>query len=71
MTRASKDKCLIEVAGAGKNSGNNIQQWEPNNNACQKWKANRYNYDVNLTMSVAKTQVFKDKDCVHTVVYIK
>ena len=71
LTRASKDKCLIEVAGAGKNSGNNIQQWEPNNNACQKWKANRYNYDVNLTMSITKTQVYKDEDCVHTVVYIK
>ena len=71
LTRASKEKCLVEIASAGIVSGNNVQHWEPTNHNCQRWKANKYNYDVNLTMSVAKTQVFKDKDCVHTVVYIK
>ncbi len=37
ITRASKDKCLIETDSASKENGANIQQWESNGNACQKW----------------------------------
>jgi len=73
LSRSSKEKCLVEVASAGIGSGNNVQQWEPTNHACQKWKVNKYNLDVNLTMSnpIVKTQVFKDDDCVHTVIFMK
>ena len=73
LTRPSKEKCLVEVASAGTNSGNNVQQWEHTNHACQKWKLNKYALDVNLTMSnpIVKTQVFKDDDCVHTVIFMK
>lgn len=39
MTRASKDKCLIETANASTAKGANIQQWEANGNNCQKWNA--------------------------------
>lgn len=38
ITHASKDKCLVEVAGASKNSGANVQQWEITDSSCQKWK---------------------------------
>ena len=73
LTRPSKEKCLVEVASAGTGSGNNVQQWEHTNHACQKWKLNKYTLDVNLTMSnpIVKTQVFKDNDCVHTVIFMK
>lgn len=39
MTRASKDSCYIEVAGAGNDSGANVQQWEDTGSDCQKWAA--------------------------------
>ena len=71
LSRYSKDKCLIEIAGAGTGAGNNVQQWEATNNKCQKWKANKYTYDVNLTMSAPVTKVYKDDECVHTVVFVK
>ena len=43
------------------------------NNFCQKWNILPYSLDANLTMSnpIVKTQVFKDKDYVHTVVFMK
>ena len=39
ITHASKDACLVEVAAASKESGANVQQYAPTNNACQKWNA--------------------------------
>lgn len=39
LTRASKDKCVVEVASASKDKGANVQQWTPNGNNCQKWNA--------------------------------
>lgn len=39
MTRASKDSCLVETAGASSEGGANIQQWSPTNSNCQKWSA--------------------------------
>lgn len=37
LTHASKDACLVEVGAASKESGANVQQWEPTNSPCQKW----------------------------------
>lgn len=37
ITHASKDKCLVEVASASKDSGANVQQWEITNSGGQKW----------------------------------
>lgn len=39
LTRASKDACFVEVAGADKKSGANVQQWEDTASNCQKWAA--------------------------------
>ncbi len=39
-TRASRDAAVVEIANAGIGSGDNVQQWEPNGNACQKWVLN-------------------------------
>ena len=37
LSHASKDARLVEAAGASKDNGANIQQWEPTNSSCQKW----------------------------------
>jgi len=37
ITHASKDKCLVEIADASKDSGANVQQWQTTNSKCQKW----------------------------------
>jgi lysophospholipase L1-like esterase len=38
LTRASRDASAVEVGSAAENSGANIQQWEVNGHACQKWE---------------------------------
>ena len=42
----------------------------PTNNPCQCWKANIIT-DVSLSQKPIKTLIYKDNDCVHTVVFIK
>lgn len=37
LTRASRDKCGLEVTGAETSNGSNIQQWTINGLSCQKW----------------------------------
>ena len=70
LTRASRDACYVEVANATNVNGGNIQQWEPTNHACQSWNANIVD-EVSLSLNAVKTRIYKDKDCVHTVVFIK
>lgn len=38
VTRSSKDLSCVEIADASKASGANVQQWQWNDNNCQKWK---------------------------------
>ncbi len=37
ITHASKDACLVEVNGASKENGANVQQYAPTNSPCQNW----------------------------------
>ncbi len=46
MTRASKDKCFVEVSAASKDSGANVQQWSFTDNDCQKWNAKTFEVTV-------------------------
>ena len=83
--RMSKEELLLEVANAGADDGNNVQHWVPTNHACQKWKLNivtEVKKDAEETklkatknsinsLNVVKTKMYKDKDCVHTVVFVK
>ena len=72
MSRASKENCYVEVANANTKSGANIQQWEATNHSCQNWKLNEVNEDnTSLSLSIVKTEVYKNDDCMHTVVYVK
>ena len=70
LTRASKDDCCVEVVYASMEAGGNVQQWGPTNHACQWWKANIVTGD-SLSQKPVKTLVYKDNDCVHTVIFIK
>ncbi len=57
MSRASKDACLVEIGYASKDSGANVQQWEPTNNACQNWVANTETTTVATTTTTTTTTV--------------
>lgn len=46
VTRASKDSSCVEVADASKHSGANVQQWEWNENDCQKWVLQKVDYTL-------------------------
>ena len=37
LSHSSNDACLVEVDGASKDGGANIQQYAPTNSPCQKW----------------------------------
>ncbi len=39
-SRASGEKCVLEVKNAYTTSGANVQQWEKNGHACQNWYVN-------------------------------
>lgn len=54
LTRASKDSCFVETAGASKESGANVQQWENTESPCQKWSAETVT-TTKATTTTAKT----------------
>ena len=81
-TKVTSGNSAVEVAGAGKGSGNNIQQWNLNNYPNQNWKfiavdSTTLKSNKNKAMKfstgeeVVKTEVYKSDDCVHTVVFVK
>ena len=70
LTRASREVCYVEVANASTANGANVQHWEPTNHSCQSWNANIVD-EVALTLNAVKTRIYKDNDCVHTVVFVK
>ena len=55
MTRSSKDSKILEVSGASKDYGANVQQWELNGNDCQKWIAITEDLPVTETTTVTTT----------------
>ncbi|MGN1225247.1 MAG: RICIN domain-containing protein [Ruminococcus sp.] len=46
VTRASKDLSCVEVADAATNGGAIVQQWEWNDNTCQKWVLEKVDYTL-------------------------
>ena len=59
---------VIEVLNASKDNGENIQQGQFTDNNCQKGKANIIS---DITLSISNTKVYKEKDSIHTVVFVK
>lgn len=72
MTLASKDLYFIEVINASTQNGANVQQWEATNHVCQNWNLNEVS-EAKLLKSLKeiRTEVYKDDDFVHTVVFVK
>ena len=70
MTKISKDACFIEVINASTEDGGNVQQWVVTNHPCQNWKLNEVS-NVESQLSIVKTKIYKNDDCVHTVVFVK
>jgi len=72
MTRAARDACYIEVVNSSVLSEGNVQQWASTNNACQNWYANIISNDeISANFNTIRIDIFKDNDCVHTVVFVK
>ena len=79
-TKITNNGSAVEVADAGKGSGDNIQQWSLNNYPNQNWIFEPATVSVRLRgknpnsgekMEVVKTEIYKEKDLVHTVVFVK
>ena len=84
MDRLSKEELLLEVTNAGEDDGDNVQHWVPTNHDCQKWKLNIVTEEKNsdeetklktaknsINFNIVKTETYKDKEFVHTVVFVK
>ena len=54
LTRATRDAAAVEVASASTGSGANIQQWEVNGHACQKWEMTEVD-DIVITVPPTTT----------------
>ena len=82
-TKVSNDKSAVEIANAGKGSGDNVQQWLLNDHPNQNWIFESVNMNMELdsknnkisknpnNKEIVKTKVYKDDGCVHTVVFVK
>jgi len=55
LTRASKDKCGLEVIKAETSNGSNIQQWTINGASCQNWVLETIEPPVTTTAPVITT----------------
>lgn len=55
LSHTSKDTCLVEVGGASKEMGANIQQWGPTGSSCQKWNAATETTATTTTMTTTTT----------------
>lgn len=55
VTRATNGASAVEVESAYTNNGANIQQWELNGHACQKWIAEKVQYNTVTTTTVTTT----------------
>ena len=79
-TKITNNESAVEIADAGKGSGDNVQQWSLNNYPNQDWifepatmslKLRGKNPEKINEKEVIKTDMFKSKDLVHTVVFVK
>lgn len=58
VTRATNGNSAVEVESALTNNGANVQQWELNGHNCQKWNAEKVQYNsVTTTTTITTTTV--------------
>ena len=82
-TKITNNKSAVEIADAGKGSGDNVQQWSLNNYPNQDWifepatmslklRGNNVKNSEKINeKEVVKTEIYKSKDLVHTVIFVK
>ena len=80
-TKISNNQSAVEVAAYGVGSGDNVQQWTLTGHESQSWifepVANPHSKlhakkDEEINKNEIKNEfVYKEKDCVHTVVFVK
>ena len=80
-TKITNNQSAVEVANYGKGSGDNVQQWSLTGHESQSWifepvadphlKLHSRNIKNNKEKTIIKTQVYKEKNYVHTVVFVK
>lgn len=59
VTRTSKDLSCVEVINASKDSGANVQQWQWNDNNCQKWRLIPVDYQLPYQIEASTTEAPK------------
>ncbi len=78
-TKITNIGSAIEVADAGKENGYNVQQWSLNNYPNQEWEfeevslklKGKKKISAKAEKEIVKTELYKNDDCVHTVVFVK
>ena len=81
-TKITENNSAVEIKDGGTKSVNLVQQWSLNGEKWQNWifepvekSGNLMNVFINekknQNLSVVKTEIYKEKDCVHTVVFVK
>ena len=70
LSRASRDAFCIEVVNGSTAKAANVQIFGPINHPCQHWNV-LVATEVSLSMQPVKTKIYKEKDLVHTVVFVK
>ena len=82
-TKITNCQSAVEIANAGKGSGDNVQQWSLNNYPNQNWifesvsvsmklrSNNKKITEIPSEKKILKTEVYKNDGCVHTVIIVK
>ena len=80
-TKVTNNASAVEIANAGKGSGDNVQQWTLNDYPNQNWIFEQVSLSMKLRSKntkssekekeVVKTEIYKNDGLVHTVVFVK
>ena len=80
-TKISNNQSAVEVAAYGVGSGDNVQQWSLTGHESQSWifepvanphsKLRSKKNEENNKNDIKNEFVYKEKDCVHTVIFVK
>ena len=80
-TKVTNNESAVEIANAGKGSGDNVQQWTLNDYSNQNWIFEQVSMSVKLKgknsksskkkSEIIKTEIYKNDELIHTVVFVK
>ena len=80
-TKITNNQSAVEVAAYGTGSGDNVQQWSLTGHESQSWSFESVaNPHASLLLKssnsekkeeIVETKIYREKDCVHTVVFVK